>query len=158
MDDKDELILRVLGRRSGMPHRTLARMLHMSISTVHRRIKRFEQDGVIYGYKALIDHEKTSWPIGALLMVNLSEGVPGKRYIPKKSIVEILQNHIEVEEVFEVQAVGYDLVLKARFRSLRRLAEYVEKLRTIEGIEETTSAIITDEKVFPPKIVVRVTE
>ena len=158
MDEKDESIIRVLGRRSGMPHRTLSRMLSMPLSTVHRRVKRFEQEGLIYGYRALIDYEKTPWPIGALLLINLSEVVPGKGHIPKKTIIETLQNFIQIDEIIEVQAVGFDLVVKSRFRSLRRLAEFIEGLRGIEGIEETTSAIITEEKVIPPKTIVRVAE
>lgn len=158
MDEKDESIIRVLGRRSGMPHRTLSRMLSIPLSTVHRRVKRFEQEGLIYGYRALIDYEKTPWPIGALLLINLSEVVPGKGHIPKKTIIETLQNFIQIEEIIEVQAVGFDLVVKSRFRSLRRLAEFIEGLRGIEGIEETTSAIITEEKVVPPKTIVRVSE
>ena len=158
MDEKDESIIRVLGRRSGMPHRTLSRMLNIPLSTVHRRIKRFEEDELIYGYKALIDFEKTPWPIGALLLINLSEVVPGIGHIPKKKIVETVQNFIEVEEVIEVQTVGFDLVLKSRFRSLRKLADFVEKLRGIEGLEEITSAIITEEKIVPPKTIVRVSE
>lgn len=113
---------------------------------------------MIYGYRALIDYEKTPWPIGALLLINLSEVVPGKGHIPKKTIIETLQNFIQIEEIIEVQAVGFDLVVKSRFRSLRRLAEFVEGLRGIEGIEETTSAIITEEKVVPPKTIVRVSE
>lgn len=158
MDEKDESIIRVLGRRSGMPHRTLSRMLSIPLSTVHRRIKRFEQEGLIYGYRALIDYEKTPWPIGALLLINLSEVIPGKGHIPKKTIIETLQNFIQIDEIIEVQAVGFDLVVKSRFRSLRRLAEFIEGLRGIEGIEETTSAIITEEKVIPPKTIVRVAE
>ena len=58
MDEKDEAILRILARRSGLSSRALSKMLHIPISTVHRRVKRLEREGVISGYKALIDFEK----------------------------------------------------------------------------------------------------
>ena len=75
MDQKGEAILRILSRKAGLPSRTLSKMLKTPMSTVHRRIKKLEHEGVIEGYKALINFEKTPWPIGALKMVNLAEVV-----------------------------------------------------------------------------------
>ena len=156
LDDKDESIIRVIGRRSGMSSRKLSGMLNIPISTVHRRIKNFEDEEVITGYKALIDYQLTSWPIGALLLVDLMEVIPGKGHIPKKEIIEILSKFSEVEEIVDVQAAEFDLMLRARFRTLRKLSDFVEQLRDIEGIEETKSAVITDEMVLPPRPIVRV--
>ncbi|UCH01548.1 MAG: Lrp/AsnC family transcriptional regulator [Candidatus Bathyarchaeota archaeon] len=151
MDRKDEAILSVLRRRAGLSSRTLSKILNIPISTIHRRIKQLERDKIITGYKALIDFEKTLWPIGALLFVNISEVIPGKGHIPKKKILQALKNFKEVEEIIEVQAAYFDLVVKARFQSLRKLSEFIEKLRYVEGIEETSSAIITEETVLPPQ-------
>ena len=78
-------------------------MLDIPISTVHRRIKRLEDDGVIRGYKALIDYEKTGRPISALLLIDLAEVIPGKGHIPKKNIIDTLKKIVEVEEIVEVQ-------------------------------------------------------
>jgi DNA-binding Lrp family transcriptional regulator len=156
LDDKDESIIRVIGRRSGMSSRKLSGMLNIPISTVHRRIKNFEEEGVITGYMALIDYQETSWPIGALLLVDLMEVIPGKGHIPKKEIIDVLSKFSEVEEIVDVQAAEFDLMLKARFRTLRKLSDFVEHLRDIEGIEETKSAVITDERVLPPPPIVRV--
>jgi len=139
-----------------MSSRKLSGMLNIPISTVHRRIKNFEDEEVITGYKALIDYQLTSWPIGALLLVDLMEVTPGKGHIPKKEIIEILSKFSEVEEIVDVQAAEFDLMLRARFRTLRKLSDFVEQLRDIEGIEETKSAVITDERVLPPPPVVRV--
>ena len=150
MDRKDESIIRVLGRRAGLSSRTLSRMLNIPISTVHRRVKRLEREGVIVGYKALINYERTPWSIGALLLINLSEVIPGKGHIPKKNILDSLRSFSEIEEIIEVQAVDFDLVVKARFQTLKRLSEFIEELRCIEGIEETSSAIVTEETVLPP--------
>ena len=156
LDDKDESILKVMGRRSGMTSRRLSGMLNIPISTIHRRIKRFEDEEIITGYKALIDYQKTPWPIGALLLVDLMEVIPGKGHIPKKEIIETLSNFTEVEEIIDVQAAEFDLVLRARFRTLRQLSDFIEHLRDIEGIEETKSAVITDERVLLPSPSVRV--
>jgi DNA-binding Lrp family transcriptional regulator len=153
MDKKNEAILRILSRKAGLPSRTLSKILKIPISTVHRRIKKMEQEGIIEGYKALINYEKTPCPRGALLMVNLAEVVPGKGHIPKKDIVESLSHLKEIEEIIEVQAVGFDLIIKARFVSLKEQSNFVEDLRCIVGIEEISSAIIIEENVLPvPKM------
>lgn len=156
MDEKDESILRVVGRSSGMSSRKLSGMLNIPISTIHRRIKRFEEEEIITGYKALIDYQKTSWPIGALLLVDLMEVIPGKGHIPKKEIIATLSGFREIEEIVDVQAAEFDLMVRARFRTLKRLSEFVERLRDIEGIEETKSAVITDERILPPPLSIRV--
>ena len=153
MDKKDEAILRILSRKAGLPNRTLSKMLKIPLSTVHRRIKKLEHQGVIEGYKALINFEKTLWPIGALLMVNLAEVVPGKGHIPKKEIVASLSHLKEIEEIIEVQAADFDLIIKVRFKSLKAESNFVEDLRCIVGIEEISSAIIIEENVLPvPKM------
>jgi DNA-binding Lrp family transcriptional regulator len=147
MDNKDETILRILSRKAGLPSRALSKMLKIPLSTVHRRIKKMEHEGVIEGYKALI------WPIGALIMVNLAEVIPGKGHIPKKTIVESLSHLKEIEDIIEVQAADFDLIIKARFENLKEQSNFVEDLRCIVGIEEISSAIIIEENVLPiPKI------
>ena len=149
MDKKNQAIIQILSRKAGLSSRTLSKMLKIPISTVHRRVKKLEQEGIIEGYKAIVNFEKTTWPIGALLMVNLAEVIPGKGHIPKKDILQSLSRFNEIEEIIEVQAADFDLILKARFESLKDQSDFVEELRCIDGIEEISSAIIIEEKVLP---------
>jgi len=149
MDKKNQAIIQILSRKAGLSSRTLSKMLKLPISTVHRRVKKLEQDGIIEGYKAIVNFEKTTWPIGALLMVNLAEVIPGKGHIPKKDILRSLSRFNEIEEIIEVQAADFDLILKARFESLKDQSDFIEELRCIDGIEEISSAIIIEEKTLP---------
>jgi Lrp/AsnC family leucine-responsive transcriptional regulator len=149
MDKKNQAIIQILSRKSGLSSRTLSKMLKIPISTVHRRVKKLEQAGIIEGYKAIVNFEKTTWPIGSLLMVNLAEVIPGKGHIPKADILRSLSRFNEIEEIIEVQAADFDLILKARFESLKDQSNFIEELRCIDGIEEISSAIIIEEKVLP---------
>jgi Lrp/AsnC family leucine-responsive transcriptional regulator len=149
MDKKNEAIIRILSRKSGLSNRILSKMLKIPVSTVHRRVKKLEHEGIIKGYKAIISFEKTSWPIAALLMINLAEVIPGKGHIPKKDVIQSLSRFHEIEEIIEVQAAEFDLVVRARFERLREQSNFVEELRCIEGIEEISSAIIIEEKILP---------
>ncbi|UCG36049.1 MAG: winged helix-turn-helix transcriptional regulator [Candidatus Bathyarchaeota archaeon] len=150
MDEKDEMIIRVLERKARLSSRVLSKMVGLPISTVHRRIKKLEREGIIYGYKALINYERTNRPIGAFLLVNLEEVIPGRGHIPKKTIVGVLRRIREIEEITEVQAFNFELVIKARLHNLKALAALMEQLRSIEGIEHVSSAIITEETILPP--------
>ena len=145
MDEKDEAIIGILARQANLSSRTLSKMTGLPISTVHRRIKRLEREGVIIGYKALINYEKTTKPIGALLLIDLTEG-SGRNHIPKNDIVANFRKLEEIEEIIEVQAFNFDLIVKARFPSLKRLSAFIEEIRSMEGIEELASAIITEEE------------
>ncbi len=150
MDEKDEALIRVLERRAKLSSRSLSKLTGLPISTVHRRIRRLEQDGVITGYKALINYDKTSRPIGALLLINLAEVIPGRGHVPKKEIIGRLRGFEEIEEVVDVQASDFDLIVKARVENLKRLSALIEELRSIEGMEEISSAIMTEEIVLSP--------
>jgi len=152
MDKKDEEIIRILERRANLSSRALSNMLLMPISTVHRRIKKLEHEGVITGYKAIVDYEKTSRPISALILINFSEVGDEREHIPKSSVLSNLKRFNEVEEITEVQATSFDMVVKGRFESLRRLSDFVEELRNIKGIEEVSTAIITEETSMPPPV------
>lgn len=148
MDEKDEAIIRVLRQSAKLSSRAVARRVGLPISTVYRRIKRLEQEGVITGYRALINHKKTNKPVGAFVFINLAEVIPGKGHIPKKNIIGELKKLDEVEGLSDVippQAANFDLMIRARFTSLKELSKFMEKLRSIEGIEEASSAVIAEE-------------
>lgn len=156
MDERDEAIIKILERSAKLSSRAIAKRVGLPISTVHRRIKRMEERGLISGYKALINYEKTKRPISALVNLNLAEVIPGKGHIPKKDIIKTLMRCPEIGEIIEVQAASYDLIVKARLTGLKELSAFAETLRSIEGIEEVSVAIITEEIVPPQRAEVRV--
>lgn len=150
--EKDEKILRVLERKSNLSNREFSRFIGIPVSTLHRRIKKLEKQGTIKGYKAIIDYEKTSRAIGVIVLISIAEVILEKGHVPKADIVASLKKFDEIEEIDEVQAASFDLFLKARLSSLKDLSDFIEQLRFIEGIEEISTAIITDETILPPNI------
>ncbi len=100
---------------------------------------------MIKGYKALLNYEKTKRPIGAYLFINVAETTPNKGHIPKARIIDEIKKYSEVDELADVQGANFDLVVKARFSSLKELSAFTERWRGIEGIEELFAAIITEE-------------
>lgn len=53
--------------------RTIAARVHRSISPVHERIRRLEEQGFIKRYTAIIDRDKIGRPLLAVTQVRLSE-------------------------------------------------------------------------------------
>lgn len=145
MDEKDELILQALEKNSRLSSRAIAEKIGLPISTVHRRIKKLEKDKIIKGYRAIIEYEKTKRPIGAYLFINIAETSPNNSYVPKAKIVDKLLKNKEVQELADVQGANFDLVIKCRFQTLKKLSDLIERLRELKGIEELYSAIITEE-------------
>ena len=145
MDEKDELILQALEKNAKLSSRNIAEKIGLPISTVHRRIRKLEEDGIIKSFRAIIDYEKTSRPIAAYLFINVAETSPNNGYIPKEKLVKNLLSNNEIQELADVQGANFDIILKARFTSLKALSAFIEKLRQVEGIEELFSTIITEE-------------
>ncbi len=148
MNEKDEAIICVLKRSAKLSSRAIARKVGLPISTVHRRIRKLEQEGVIAGYRALINCKKTNRPICAFVFINLAEVIPGKGHIPKENIIDELKKFGEIEALFDVippPAANFDLIIRATFTSLIELSTFMEKLRYIEGIEEASSAVVAEE-------------
>ena len=138
MDYRDEAIIKALEKASRLSSRAIAREVNLPISTVHRKIKKMEQEGVIIGYKARINYEKTSWPIGAYIFINLEEHPPKGRKTSKENVIDILKSFEEVKELAEVQGTSFNLIAKARFRSLKDLSTFIDKLRALDSVEEVS--------------------
>lgn len=157
MDAKDEAIIRILEKSAKLSSRAIAKRVGLPISTVHRRIKNLERRGVIAGYKALIDYERTKRPISAFIFVNLAEVIPGKGHIPKQAIIDRLMKYPEIGEIADVEAINFNLVIRSRLQSMKALSAFTEELRSIEGMEEVSIAIITEEIVPPPRVEIKIT-
>ena len=100
----------------------------------------------------MVNYEKTNRPDSALVLINLSEVGDEATHVPKRAVLIHLRKLNAIEEIIEVQAADFDVIIKVRFESLKELSEFVDGLRSIQGIEEASSAIITDESVMPPPI------
>jgi len=145
MDKRDKLLIRELERNAKLSSRKLAMRVGLPISTVHRRVKNLEKQGVIKGYRAIIDYEKTDKPIPILVFINISETTRKEKHVPITRIKEELSSLHDVHELMDVKGGDWDLILKARLPSLKETTPFLERIREIKGIEEVSSTIITEE-------------
>jgi len=71
IDRTDARILSILLRNGKIPIRKIAEILGLGESTVHVRLRKLEETGILKGYSAVIDTEKLGLKIKALLHIDV---------------------------------------------------------------------------------------
>jgi DNA-binding Lrp family transcriptional regulator len=129
-------LLKLLEEHALRSHDQLAKMLNLSADEVQRRIKAYEDDQVILGYKAVINDDK--------LDTDLVKAVIEVKVQPEREggfdrIAERIAKFDEVTSLF-LMSGGYDLLIFVEGRSLRQVAQFVsEKLATLQGVNSTAT-------------------
>jgi Lrp/AsnC family leucine-responsive transcriptional regulator len=143
-DAAERELLRALQQNSQRSLRELSRELGLPISTVHEKIKRLEREGLIRGYRAILDEKKLGFGVTGFVLVSVNY-----MNAPKTTQAEIAEKAAKLPNVQEVHIIAgeWDFLVKAKARSVEELGKLVtEKLRNIPGVEKTLS-IITYETV-----------
>lgn len=138
LDEKDKKILRELQKDCKQSLREIARKLEMTITTVHDRIKNMEKEGVIKGYKTIIDAEKVDKPVIAFINISMRYHYPE---LPEPlSQREVARQISLIPGVQEVHIVGgeWDILVKARGKDIKEIGDFViDRLRKIKGVDKT---------------------
>ncbi len=136
LDAKDQALLALLEHDAKAPVQSLAERTGMPPSTVHHRLRRLEQRGVILGYGARLDPQLTGRGFSAYIMVT---GAPEK-YLDEEFFTQ--------PEVAEVSAVtgSYDLVIKVRCSSLATFNAFLQDFRERYGqfLTQTVTMVCTE--------------
>lgn len=127
LDDFDRAILRVLETDGRIPAVELARRVGLSKSPVQARLKRLEAQGVITGYRAVLDHVRMGEAHVAFVEVKLSDTREAALQAFNRAVLAVP----EIEECHMI-ASRFDYLLKVRttdIQSYRRvLAERISAL------------------------------
>lgn len=67
LDSVDHAILRELQSDARLSYSEIGRRVHISTPTAAERIRRMERDGVITGYRVVIDPARLGWDVRALV-------------------------------------------------------------------------------------------
>lgn len=119
--DKLLQLLETNGRAS---YDELAEALDSTPEDVRERIEEYEEQGVIRGYKAVVNREKLEQketPVNALIEVTISPQ-PDTGF---EAIAEEISNHPEVHSCYLCSG-DYDLLVRIQAEDLQDVAEFVE--------------------------------
>lgn len=143
LDEKDILILEELMKDSRKTTKAIARELDMPRATVHDRIVKMEQRGVIRKYTAVPDYAQLGLGVTAFVLVQFE---PEKGVSQRDTAEEIAL----LDGIFEVHMISgeYDMLLKVRGASMEEIGKLViDRLRDIKGVARTlTCAVFTTVK------------
>ncbi|WP_130870785.1 Lrp/AsnC family transcriptional regulator [Intestinimonas massiliensis (ex Afouda et al. 2020)] len=117
----------------------LASMADMSVEDVKAAIKRYEEEKIILGYKAIVDWDRTDREaVTALIEVKVTP----QRGEGFDRVAERIYQYDEVESVY-LMSGAYDLTVIISGRSLKEVAQFVgERLSTLEDVTGTATHFI----------------
>lgn len=137
MDEIDRKIVRLLNANGRLSQERIARKVKLSRPAVHERVRRLEEQGVIRGYKALVDWGGLGQPVTAFVWVRTS-GVKCRETGPV--LMGLTRDGVTVEECHSVTG-EWCLLLKVRAGSPSTLQDLIDEIREAPGVEGTMTAV-----------------
>jgi DNA-binding Lrp family transcriptional regulator len=129
-------LLKLLNENAALKPAQLAAMLSLSEAEVAAKIKAYEADHVILGYRAVLNEEKLDLDlVRALIEVKITPERGGGF----DRLAERIARYAEVQSCY-LMSGGYDLLVVVEGNNLREVASFVsEKLATIQGVISTAT-------------------
>ena len=139
MIEMREQILSIIEKNSRIDIKELAVILGADELTMANELKAMEEEGVICGYHAMIDWEKTSIEkVTALIEVRITPQ-RGQGY---DNIAERIYRYPEVDSVY-LSSGGYDLMVTLEGKSIKSISSFVsEKLSGLDAVLSTATHFI----------------
>ena len=129
-------LLKLIRENAGRKPAELAAMLDLSESEVNARIKRYETEQIVLGYRAVLNEEKLGLDsVRAVIEVKITPERGGGF----DRLAERIAKHTEVQSCY-LMSGGYDLMVVVQGSNLREVATFVsEKLATVQGVISTAT-------------------
>lgn len=131
-----DTLLKLLQANAALKPAQLAAMLHSTEAEVASKIKAYEADEIILGYRTILNEEKLGVEsVRAVIEVKITpEREGGFNRLARR-----IAKYDEVRSCY-LMSGGYDLLVVVQGDSLRDVASFVsEKLATIQGVVSTAT-------------------
>ena len=133
LDDKDRVILTELQKDARRSTKAIAKDLNIPRATVHERIKRMMDKGIIKGFTVVPDYSQLGEPVTAFILIS---------FLPNNDVSqrELAGRIAGLDGVQEVHLISgeHDILIKVRGRSMEGIGSLViDKLRMIPGVGKT---------------------
>jgi Lrp/AsnC family leucine-responsive transcriptional regulator len=127
MDTIDRKILDIMCRTGRITMKELSAMLSLSPPAAAERVRRLEQNGIITGYKAIVDRSKLGQPVTVFIALD----IPASKYNEFKKYAD---NSPEISEFYYVTG-QHSLLIKAYVSDTEHLAKLLEKTQQFGNTE-----------------------
>ena len=144
IDNTDLKILSLLMQDANMAYTEIGKRIFVSGGTVHVRMNKLKQMGIVRGSQLVIDHAKLGWDISAFLGI----------YFDKSSLYEEVARQLkDIPEVVNIHYTTgiYSIFAKIVCRDTGHLREVLhDKIQRVSGIQRTETFISLEESVNRP--------
>ena len=141
IDNVDLKILEVLTKNAKKPYTEVAKQVFVSGGTVHVRMKKLEDMGIVEGTTLNIDYSKLGYDITAFIGIFLSKSALYDEVIAKLKLVpEIVSVHYTTG--------NYSMFAKIYCKDTDHLKDVLyDKIQRIDGIVRTDTMISLEESI-----------
>ncbi len=144
LDELDRDILNILLKQAKTPYAELAKMFGVSAGTIHVRVEKMRQNGVIQGTHIAVDHRKLGFDVCCFIGIILKSA----RDYP--AALEKLEALDEVVEAWYTTG-HYSIFIKVMCRSIDALQHVlINKVQTIDEIQSTETLISLQNPISRP--------
>ncbi len=142
MDEKDKKILEILKDHAEYTTREIAKKTLLPVTTVHNRIKKLRDDGIIKKYTVRLDHSKLGNNFVAYVLVSTNLELLKRKNKTQYDLISDIRKSYFVERA-DIVTGGTDIVVIVRVSDVQEFDEcLVKRLQMIEGINSTQSLIV----------------
>jgi len=141
IDNTDRQIMEILLQNARTPYTEIAERLIVSPGTIHVRMKKLENMGVVQGTELIVDPKKLGLDLTAFIGVFLKESVQYRDVVSRLSDIE------EIVEAYYTTG-GYSIFLKIICSNTDHLREVLnEKIQKVKGIQRTETMISLEQSI-----------
>ena len=144
LDEIDHQILDMLIDNTRIPFTDIAKKLLISAGTVHVRVKKMEEAGIIRGSSLTLDYKKLGYSFIAYVGVYLNNTSQ------TKFVLERI-NEIPFVTVAHITTGKFNIFCKIRARSTEHAKEVIFLLDDIDGVYRTETMISLEESINDKK-------
>jgi len=141
LDEIDFKILETLKRDARTPFTEVGRDLGISDATVHVRVNKMMDEGIIKGYTIVVDEEALGRKVHGFALINVNPG-------SLERVANQLVENDGVSAVYEIHGPN-DLIMKVEASDLYEVRNLMLKVREIPNV--ASSELITIFKVWKEK-------
>ena len=144
LDEIDHQILDILIDNARTPFTDIAKKLVVSAGTIHVRVKKMEEEGIIKGSTLTIDYEKMNYSFIAHIGVFL------EKTSRTKEVIEELRKIANITVAY-ITAGKYNIFCKIRAKDTNHAKEIIFKIDEVDGVARTETMISLEESINDKK-------
>jgi DNA-binding Lrp family transcriptional regulator len=134
LDETDVKILKSLIADARLSSRQVAKQCGISIGTALSRTKKLENEGIIKGYTAVLDHERLGYELTVVTEITVSKG----RLLEIENEIARIPN---VCCVYDLTGMA-DAAIIAKFKTREELSKFTKHVLSLPNVERTNTHVV----------------